>query len=264
MPEPSLRVARREDAVAIVELVRQGFEPSLLEAFVYGCSGAARYVGAQIEAREKGGDTAYFVAELGGAVCAMIEMRSLVDRLFLNYVAVDPGVRHARVGSRLLCHAIEALARPNHASLSLDVLDDNAPAVAWYRGLGLTEDSRTRWHVRSLGAGDPGDLAALAGLPQAAICQRELGFSMFTATTQRGSYAVGMLGERWFRVTSAAALEDAALLAALRRLDARRDLLALLPEGTEVDGTRPLALTRRLTGELGSVRMQLRAKEARS
>ncbi len=247
----------------MVELVRKGFEPSLLEAFIYGCSGAARYVAAQIEAHEKGGDTGYFVAELGGTVCGMIEMRSLLDRLFLNYVAVDPSVRQARLGSQLLGHAIEVLARPGQTSLSLDVLEDNVAAARWYEGLGLTEDARTRWHVRSLGAEDPTDYAALAGLPQAALCQRNLGFSMFTATTGRGSYTVGMLGERWFRVTVRAALDDAALLAALRRLDARRDLLALLPDGIEVRGARPLALTRRLTGELASVRAKLRAKDSR-
>jgi ribosomal protein S18 acetylase RimI-like enzyme len=257
------RAAQPADAEAMVDLIRRGFDPSLLGAFVYGCDGAAAYVAEQVRASSREGDTAFFVATQDDRVVGMIEMRLLHEELFLNYVAVHPSVRRHHVGSRLLGHAIEVLGTTRHRRLSLDVLESNLPASRWYDGLGFHEISRTCWYVGPIPAPakEPESGTTVSGMPQANACHAAFGFSMVTVTTGKKSYSIGLLGRTYFRVTSAEPLEDDDLLGALTRLDGSRQILALLPSGVLVPkGLTPLAVTRRLTVELVTLTRSLESE----
>lgn len=259
-----LREARPEDAARIVDLVRGGFNAELVQAFIYGCHGIEGYVRSLIEDRGRGVDTWYVVAESAGSVVGCIEMRDLAGRLCLNYVAVDAALRSARLGSQLLRHAIAGHA-PEDA-LVLDVLEHNEVARRWYAALGMTQEGSTEWLTAPL-PGDPGSAhaARLSGFPQARLLQAQLGFSLFQVACGGRRYDVGMLGQRWFRVTSSEALADEALGSALRRIDANRQLLALLPGGSAVPaGAHRLTGTRRLVAPLSEVaeRLQRRAERA--
>ncbi len=88
-----LRPARPDDAAGIVAAIQSGFEPRLLEAFIYGCHGIEQYVRHLIEASAFGGDTDYTVAQVDGELAGCIELRLLPKALFLNYVALFPAFR---------------------------------------------------------------------------------------------------------------------------------------------------------------------------
>lgn len=257
----TLRDGRPDDAAAIVALVRAGFSAELVEAFIYGCHGIERYVRGLIDERARGVDTWYAVAEAAGRVVGCIEMRELADRLCLNYVAVDEAFRAAHLGSQLLELAV-CRGRPEQRFLTLDVLEQNVVARRWYTGLGMADESSTTWYTCAIdarrGEAEGAAPARVIGLPQARIVQRELGFSLFHVACGATTHAVGMLGDRWFRVTSTDALTDATLAAALHRLDPRRELLALIPaDAVPPPGARRLAATLRLTAPLGDVVMRL-------
>ncbi|MBS1122387.1 MAG: Acetyltransferase family, partial [Deltaproteobacteria bacterium] len=170
----TIRAAEPGDAAAIVAIIRAPFDPAVIETFIYGCSGIDRYIAATIEARDTTPDTRFFVA--GEPVSGAIEMRILPDCLFLNYIAVDGSARGQHVGTRLLRHAIDQLAHPTHARLSLDVLDSNHGARDWYAKLGMERVSRASWYTGALPHGSSSP-ATIGGLPQARVCQREFGFS---------------------------------------------------------------------------------------
>lgn len=259
-----LRAAQPADAEAMVGLIRGGFDPSLLSAFIYGCDGAVAYVAEQVRASACEGDTAFFLATQDDRVVGMIEMRLLQEELFLNYVAVDAALRRHRVGSRLLRLAIEMLAASRHRSVSLDVLESNLPASRWYERLGFREISRTSWYVGAILArapDEPKSGTTISGLPQAKACHAAFGFSMVTVTTAKKSHSIGLLGEHYFRVATAEALADDELLAALQRFDASRQVLALLPSGGPVPrGLAPLAVTRRLRIELDALTRALESE----
>jgi ribosomal protein S18 acetylase RimI-like enzyme len=258
-----IRRARPDDAARIVYLVRSGFSAELVEAFIYGCHGIERYVRSLIEDRTIGVDTHYEVAESSSGVVGCIEMRELKDGLCLNYVAVDAGFRSARLGSRLLRHAIQT--HGHERTLVLDVLEHNHVARKWYAALGMEQEGSTEWFAAPLPSTAGASPAALVtGLPQARLLQEQLGFSLFQVACDGRRYEVGMLGARWFRVTTAEALRDPALGAVLRRVDDTRELLALLPGGNaSPPAARRLTRTLRLSATLATVSARL-AREDRA
>jgi GNAT superfamily N-acetyltransferase len=262
--EIAIRAALPDDAAGIVTVIRGGFAPSLLDLFIYGCPGIDRYVREQICAEAGGCDTTYDVAVRHGGIIGTIEMRALPDRLFLNYVAVAPDVRSSRLGTRLLCAAFERVARPAHRLMALDVHEDNAVALRWYDALGFVTRTTTEWFVLPLPAAASAAPGRVTGAPQAAVCHAAFGFSRITVSTPTGSHDVGMLGGRWFRITSRAALDNASLVAALRAVDPARRVLALLPTGTLTTRAfreaRRVTATRRLTCDIDVLRARLTAR----
>lgn len=248
-----VRAARREDATRIVELIRSGFAAERLEAFIYGCAGVVAFVEQLIEGAAVV-DTRFFVAERAGVVVAAIEMRRLATQLFLNYVAVAPDARRGHLGSRLLRHAIDALHDARHATIALDVFDDNAAACAWYEGLGFERERVTAWVRQPLPASAPtADLGVAAGLPQAWASVAAFGFGQLTVTCGERAYTAGLLGPRYWRITDPAALEDPMLLETLIAIAPAREILALVTETAAA----PFARTVRLAAQLVDVRARL-------
>ncbi len=262
------RPAAPADSEAIVALARASFEPTFLELTIHGCDGVERYVRALIEADGRGVDTTYTVAVEGGRLAGFAEMRHFSDRLFLNYIAVAADARSRGLGTQLLSAAIARSRRPGQQRLDLDVLEDNEPAFAWYRGLGLGEGPATDWWALPLpdGRGEPA--APVGGWAQATACHHAFGFSEVGVDAPQRSYRVGLLGQTWFRVTNAAALDDPALGATLRALDPTRAMLAVLPRGDMPDSTARRAdrraTTIRLSAGLDGITRRLQVRGGRA
>lgn len=259
-PEVRIGPASGEDARGIVEVVRSGFDPALIELMIYGAPAAERFIRDQIAARGLGADTVYTVAAAAGEVVGCVEMRRLPDGLFLNYISVRPEARARGLGRALLRHALDPDGQGEAVSIRLDVLEHNWPARGWYDHLGFRREDATDWWELppspppSSSAGPPA--ALLTGYPQAQACHERFGLSQFTVITPSGSHAVGRLGAAWFRLTRAEALTDPDLGRALNRIDPARRVLALLREGTLPAGVGParrVAGTLRLAAEVDEV-----------
>ena len=261
--EIELRAARPDDAAAIVTLIREGFEPGLLELTIYGCDNVERYVRVLVEGRQRGVDTTFVVAADGETPVGAAEMRRLGERQFLNYVAVTPELRARGLGSALLGAAIEVARRPGQRTIELDVLAGNEVARAWYRGLGFADSSVTEWWTLAPPAPDRSSPAPVAGWAQAVASQRAFGFSEVSVAGKEHAYRIGLLGHDWFRLADAAALAEPALGATLAALDPERSLLALVPPGTLAE---PLAQQRatmiRMWAGLDAVARRIAEREA--
>ena len=112
----------------------------------------------------------------------------------------------------------------------LDVFEDNEPAVAWYTRLGFEERDVLAWWECGLGeqAGTKADEeGTVSGVPEANVCHEAFGFSQLRVAGATGSYMVGRLGERWWRVTDLAILDDPSAMAVLGSLGPDRRILAL-------------------------------------
>lgn len=261
-----LRTAAPEDAGAIVALARASFDPALLELTIHACEGVERYVRTLIEADRRGIDTTHEVAIDEGRLAGFAEMRHFGDRLFLNYIAVAAQARSRGLGTRLLGAAIDRSRRPGQQRLELDVLEDNEPALAWYRSLGLRDGPITDWWTLPLPEDGDEPAAPIGGWAQAAACHQAFGFSEVGVATAHGSYRVGLLGQGWFRLSDPAALDDPALGATLRALDPTRSLLmpagrGAMPEHAVSRAQRRLTLVRLSTG-LDGVTRRLRERRA--
>ena len=226
--ENRIRSARENDAGGIVGAIRDGFDPSLLRMFIYGCDGIEWYVRAQIRLRDAGCDTVYTVACAEERIVGCVELRRFPGELFLNYISILADFRSHGLGKHLLKTAIAASRSAGQTGMSLDVLDRNVVARAWYEKLGFTPRYATGWWDVPIPPGGEELPFLLSGCPQADLCQEAFGFSQFRMTTSIGSYEIGRLGKEWFRVVRPEALADPAVATALRRLDPSRRVLALL------------------------------------
>jgi ribosomal protein S18 acetylase RimI-like enzyme len=223
-----VRLAIPVDASPIVEIIRQGFSPALLDCMIYGCAGISTYVEQQITLTLA--DTFFAVAVSGRDILGCIELRLFPDTLFLNYIAVRPEVRGLGIGSRLLKYALEIVSRPVHRTMQLDVFEENRAALAWYERLGFDViERRNWWEIQLAAPDDVPEIGYISGYPQAEICQREFGFSQFRFVTSGGEYTIGRIGNRWFRITQPSAVEDRAVLSMLSHLAPNRHVLAIVP-----------------------------------
>lgn len=197
--------ARIENAPAIAELIRNSFADSSSELTIYGCGGAARYVADNIRARSLGGDTFYTVARGGHGLFGCAETRMLSSALCLNYIAVAESVRAGGFGSALLRASLTAPEAQDYKTLILDVSVSNNVALEWYRRLGFQENGQTNWYLLPPSpAPGPSRHWRVSGFAQAEAMHSCFGFSQFQLLTRSGDYAVGRLGNEWFRITQPA------------------------------------------------------------
>lgn len=226
--ECAIRSAVPADSQAILDVIRSGFLPEILELTIYGCPGAGAYIRRQIEGAGSLSDTLYTVAERSGRLDGCVEMRRLNRALFLNYIAVAPGSRERGLGGRLLAAAIQSTRVPGDSAMHLDVFEQNRPALNWYERLGFAPRNRSAF--RELWPNRPGrSRATVSQLAQADVCHREFGFSEIRIRTENGLHTVGRLGAGWFRLADAAALADDELAVTLPLIDRERRICAIAP-----------------------------------
>jgi GNAT superfamily N-acetyltransferase len=258
--------ARRGDEREIVERIREGFAPGLLDLFVYGCPGMAAFVSSQIAAGPRC-DTQYFVARSPSGLAGVVEFRLLPKQLFLNYIAIGASQRSSGLGRRLLLAATRAHARPTQEEMGLDVLEGNHVARGWYERVGFTARATTEWwSVITSHAGAPAPEVSwlLRQCAQADASHDHFGFSQFVLDNGDLAFSVGRLGSRWFRITDASALRED-VLRVLHEIDPRRQVLALLPAGVPIPPfltTRLVTRTVRMTASVPRVTEGLQRGEA--
>ena len=220
-----VRRARPDEAASVVDIICGSFPRQVIERTVYGCAGIKAYVGAAI------GDCAiitptFIVAGTSAAPLAAAEVAANDDGVFLNYIGTRAESRSQGLGSSLLIAAADLYPSGSDLTMTLDVFQENARALEWYRSVGFEViGERGWWELELSPASEAG--AVVSGLPQAELCDRAFGFSEITLHTEGHSLRVGRLGTKWFRITSLAALESQKMMAALFTLDPRRMVLAM-------------------------------------
>lgn len=234
-PDVELRPARVGDAAAIVAIIRDSFPPELRERIVYGCPGMQRFVEDLIRVPRPLAERRYTVAAAGQRIIGCVEVAPAGSVLMLNYIAAAQDARGAGLGRRLLQAALSDAGAPAFGSMVLDVLADNHVAREWYLRLGFAPVAASTWWALTLdGRGLADDAGAIiSGWAQAEAAHARFGFSELRVTTGTAAYAIGRLGSRWYRTAEPAALADTALHGALQRLDAGREVLAVLPDEVE-------------------------------
>lgn len=236
-----VRQACPGDASRIVSLIARSFSPAIKDATIYGCSGISKYVQANMAGAKQSSDSKYFVAELDGEMAGCAEFRVLPRTIFLNYICVLRKLRGGGIGEEMLRQSVPLVKGPETEDFKLDVFFDNAPALSWYHKLGFESAATTDWWSIPLPKKKQfRPNAVISGLPQAQVCHRQFGFSHFTMDTPAGSYRVGKLGEKWFRISQPQFINDHNAMQYLCHQKSGQKLLCLfspdsgvkLPKGT--------------------------------
>lgn len=253
-----IKRASKGDAHKIAVILQESMEEWLLPLTIYGSEGIAIYIKHTISFDDLS-NTQYLVARQEKQSVAAAEFRIYPEMVFLSYIAVHPDARGMKLGARLLQESLRLWGKERNC-FGLDVFEYNKYAYDWYTRLGLLEESRVDWLAYDLPTSDLDMPFSCSNLPLAALAQERFGFSLFQVLTTQGRYDVGRLGKSWFRLLTDTWRTDPALPAILGKLDAKRRLLEIVPEGTGAAthlSTEKLATSIRMTCESHVVSSQL-------
>ena len=222
-----IRYAEKRDVCRIIEIVKQGFDNILLDAMIYGCKGIDKYLSYQFELPQSLSDKVYIVAENSDGVMGFVEFRIYPDTLFLNYIGIDKSSRKNSLASYLLNQSELMIRKKCHKKMQLDVFFDNQIAKNWYEKIGFTSITSSNWLSVSFEAESKLKNAKISDFPQAILCSEKFGFSEFLLSTPIRTYNIGLLGDKWFRVTQSQIFHDSDALSGLKKLSDTRKILAL-------------------------------------
>jgi ribosomal protein S18 acetylase RimI-like enzyme len=221
----TIRPAAPADADEIADLVRESFRPGDLGLTIYGCAGIAAYLRMEFALPRAFSASTYLVAAIEDRLAGFVELRAVDNGVCLNYIATSREWQRAGVARDLLAAALREADPVTGSELTLEVFEHNEAALGWYRRSGFRRQGRTAfWRVLPGNGGAEGPVR-ITGLPQADVVHRVFGFSQFNLSHGGRTFAVGRLGESWFRVTDGGLLNYPEALCALRSLDSRREIL---------------------------------------
>lgn len=224
-----VRPARPEDSEAIVRTLREGFDPLILPYTIVSAAGMERFVYDTLVQDGARSGTVFTLAERGGGVAGVAELRRGVDELFLNHIYVRRDARGTGTGRQLLRESILAARDHGQREIALDVFAGNERARRWYESLGFRERSVAHWVEARLPNGGVPGRGHLDGLPAARLSMDRYGFCTFQLATPAGSYRVGRIGTGLFRVTDGGVLGDGDALSILAEMEPGAALLCISP-----------------------------------
>lgn len=83
----------------------------------------------------------FLVGEIDGTVVAAMMVGYEGHRGWVNYLAIEPGLQRRGLGRALMAEAERRLSALGCPKVQLQIRNDNAEAIAFYRRLGYTEDA---------------------------------------------------------------------------------------------------------------------------
>jgi hypothetical protein len=213
----------------MVAMIRSGVREiceGLLERTIYACGGYGAYLHDLIQSRGSGEHTAFYVHTVDGAVAGSAEFREHPDALFANSLFVLPEFRNRFINCELLAAGTSSYSQTKVPVL-MDVLDTNLRVLRGYLSFGAVAVDENVWLEADLDERLGRVKPRFSGLAESKIIHRRYGFSRFTALTASGEYAIGCMGDRYFRSTSLGLLGDREALSMLRELEGGRKVLCL-------------------------------------
>lgn len=219
------------DINAFVELIRESFSPQQLSFTIYACAGITNYVASELQSPSDVARKDYFVLKAGGEILAGIVLRSLADRLNLDYIATKTNARSQGLARKLWQEATKRCLHEHLQFMQLDVFSNNEVALGWYRKLGFTEIGRsTIWSCQGWETKQEAISSQILNLPQAEANHAYFGFSQLNIRIGDEEWTVGRLGTQWYRISNPVAVNNPALLGYLKQFDPTRRILAIVPK----------------------------------
>jgi hypothetical protein len=219
------------DAPEIARLLARAVPEHLLDLTIWGSPLFYRYCQDSLRSEDPAGPRFYVLRSresVGGAV----SLRQIEGQIVIDTAYVLPALRASYLSMRLLHEASRCEYQQCPADwVAWDVFSGRPRLEAWHRSLGGREEFRRGWWLRGPDAPEvpSGSTASVLGLAEAEEQHARWGFSSFEVGTALGTYRVGRLPGRAFRLTDAHAADDRDLFAALRKVDVRSRILLTGP-----------------------------------
>lgn len=172
------------------------------------------------------------MAEVNNKVIGMAEFIRNGDYIFLNHIYVTSSMRGMNVGSRLFMEGLLMARNIGQKNIFLDVFKDNIRALNWYNSLGFEIVQEMSWVIFNyIGNDKPLNNGGyiLKEYSKALRLYSIYGFSEFVLQTKKGEYRIGLLGEKYYRITEKNLIFDCEALNVLNVINPNRKFLGIFP-----------------------------------
>lgn len=240
MSQPAVRILRRDDISAVVELLHESFDSRLRPFMTYTQQGIGDFLSVPLEYPGLRSDRSRLVVELQEEIIGFADYRMLGNQAgHLSYICVKPSARGNGVATALISEFLHQ--HPRMDVLSLDVFRDNGPAKTLYRKLGFKTVRASGWITRSLP--NPQGSVSIESVEASMAAYRRHGFCELDVRFEQHRIKVGLIGPDILRCFSVDSFENDDLLAALRQVfKFTEQAMTVVPEGRLVDIKRPHTL----------------------
>jgi N-acetylglutamate synthase-like GNAT family acetyltransferase len=201
--EINMRFACKKDIDAIVFLMREGFS-YIIDKTIYGCYGIENYIVDNLSNPVN----AYIVVEYQGKISGVVEYRILNDVIFLNYIVLGVELKGKGFASQIFESSLNILSSKRN-KIILDVFTNNYSAIGWYEKIGFNRLYFSTWNevLIEISCLDKSKYKLINKKNSEDKFQR-YGFTTFEFQNCNRSYSVGLLGEKWIRITDNSILYD--------------------------------------------------------
>lgn len=211
----------KQDITTFVELISAGF-PYIIDKIIYGCTGISNFVEQNLD----NNTYAFFVAKLNDKLIGCAEYRVIGNTVFLNYIAIHDELRRQGIASYIFDNTLSLL--PKHEKILLDVFSSNTAAINLYENNGFKYVDTSTWYKVELPIFSYSDSYKIINSEANKEHHHNFGFSMFEFSDGVTNYSVGLIGDRWIRVTDIAFFENIDLLRFVKSNFDKRDIFAIL------------------------------------
>jgi len=227
----SVERAHVGDAPEIARLLARAVPEHFLDLTIWGSPLFYRYCEDSLRS-ENPAAPRFYVLRSHESVGGAVSLRQIEGQIVIDTAYVLPALRANYLSMQLLYEASRCEYQHCPADwVAWDVFSGRPRLEAWHRSLGGREEFRRGWWLREPDASNvaSGSTASVLGLAEAEIQHARWGFSSFEVRTDVGTYRVGRLPGRAFRLTDAHAADDCDLFAALRKVDVSSRILLMGP-----------------------------------
>jgi len=226
-----LRKASPDDSQNIEILHRKTFSQEVISRSIFSSPDISRYIFnliAETSYRQHYEENLFFVAYLGEAFVGYLQAKVFPSTLHINYIAVAPEYQGKGIGKSLFNYFQNSIGHLDLEKLTIDVDYSNKIALQWYHNLGFIQKTKTYVYCKSIKIFKYKPcIFKVSNWLNAEAWQYAFGFSQFILEVKGlQDLKIGRIGQNYWRIDEAEALNSPELIYALKNIDGSRgDLL---------------------------------------
>ncbi|MDR0138030.1 GNAT family N-acetyltransferase [Metabacillus idriensis] len=222
-----IRCLKPADSKRLGEIIREGMPENIFSLTISSCHGYDSFISSLLETPNYS-PYSFYGAYIDNKLAGFVEWRKLENVLFLNNIYILPDYRSFGIGKKLFNTKQYLLTNYEVSRIELDVFSWNEKAMQWYENLGFKPIKTDNWYIKkSLNKVDIQEEFYVYNLPEAKCMHKDYGFSRLEISAKKGQYAIGRLGNQYYRIQGFDALLDNCLINALSVIDPTRDYLVV-------------------------------------
>lgn len=226
----SIRNARVQDCDDIADIIKNSFPNHIIEKTIYCSKKITNFLNSRV-VDETDNSLKMMIYEVDNKIVGYIEFKIINNKAHLNYIVVSEELRGKSIGKQMLKKSLKHL--PSEVkNIELSVFDYNKIAFDWYKSLGFNIINKFVWLESQLDLKDvkKNINPSITNYRRYLEDYEKFGFSYMFIHIDSKLFNVGILGEKYYKITDVELLLNKDFLNFLHELDINRHIFAIVKE----------------------------------